>query len=86
MMSILNSLLKAFATACFVIGGIAFLFGGVVIYIVAKTDRVLAEMGGIGLTVLFFIIGALAQFTADRLDEGAVDPNGPTSLRQALRK
>ena len=67
--------------------GLAFWFGGGVIHaVVPKTDRVLAEIEGVGLAILCAGFGAIAKGTKDRLEAGEVDRNGPKSLGEALRK
>jgi len=61
-------LLKAASQALFVIAGLLFLVGGRVISEFAKTDRVLAEFIGIGLAVVFVILGFVAKTAVDDLN------------------
>ena len=51
------SLLKAVSQALFVLGGLMFFAGGRAISEFTKTERVLAEMLGIGLAVVFVVFG-----------------------------
>jgi hypothetical protein len=52
----------------FVVAGLAFWFGGRAIHEFSNTERVLAEMEGIGIAVLFGGFGAIAKSFADRFD------------------
>ena len=80
-------LLQGIAWLLFAVAGLAFWFGGGVIKALGGgTDRIFAEIEGIALAILFIGLGAIAKFAEDRLDDGEVDPDGPKSLREALRK
>lgn len=78
----LGSLLNGAAWLFFGAGGLLFWFGGGLIHAIAQTERLLAEMEGIGLAMLFGIAGAIAKGVAIRLEE--VD--GPVSLSESLRR
>ncbi len=81
------SLLRGIAWVFFAGAGCAFWFaGGVIHAVVPGTDRILAEIEGMGLVVLCLVLGALAKGAEGRLEEGEVDPDGPKSLGEALRK
>jgi hypothetical protein len=81
--STLKSLLGGLAWVLFVIAGLALWFGGGVIVAFGGTDRVLAEMEGFALTVLFVGLGVIAKGVEDHLEEG---DEGAKSLGEALRK
>ena len=67
--------------------GFAFLFGaGLIRAVVPGTDRILAEIGGFAVVVACGMLGISAKGVGDRLEAGEVDPNGPKSFRDALRK
>lgn len=66
----MKSLLKGTSQALFVIAGLLFLVGGRAISEFARTDRVLAEFLGIGLAVLFVVLGFVAKNAADDLNDG----------------
>jgi hypothetical protein len=81
------SLLHGIAWAFFAGAAFAFWFaGGVIHAVIPGTDRILAEIEGVGLVVLCLVLGALAKGAEGRLEAGEVDPNGPKSLGEALRK
>jgi len=65
----MKSLLKGVSQALFVLGGLMFLVGGRAISEFTKTERILAEMLGIGLAVVFVILGMVAKGAADNLDD-----------------
>jgi hypothetical protein len=67
--STLASLLQGLAWLLFAIGGIAFWLGGRAINEFAKTERILAEMEGIGIAVLCATLGALTKTAGDHLTE-----------------
>jgi hypothetical protein len=67
--SALKSLLNGVAWFFFVVAGIAFWLGGRAIHEFANTERVLAEMEGIGVAVLFGGLGAIAKSFASRFDD-----------------
>jgi hypothetical protein len=79
-------LLQGITWLFYAIAGIAFLFGGGVIHAAAGTDRILAEIEGMALALLFGGLGFAAKGVEDHLDAGEVDPHGPKSLGEALRK
>ena len=80
-------LLQGIAWLFFVAAGLAFWFGGGVIHaVVPRTDRVLAEIEGMALAALCAGLSVIARGVKDRLEAGEVDPNGPNSLGEALRK
>jgi hypothetical protein len=82
-----RSLLRGIAWLFFAIAGLAFWFGhGVIHAVVPRTDRILAEIKGMALALLCLGPGAIAKGIEDRLEAGEVDPNGPESLAEALRK
>ncbi len=68
-MSTMKSLLKGASQTLFAIAGLSFLVGGRAISEFTKTDRVLAEGLGIGLTVVCALLGMLAKTKADDLDD-----------------
>jgi hypothetical protein len=76
------SLLRATAWLFLGVGLLAFWAAGAVISAIAGTDRVLAEMEGIALTLLCLVLAGGAKYVADRLEEG----DGPASLGEALRE
>ena len=49
------------------------LAGGSVISVFAKTNRILAEMEGTGVAVLFAGLGTVAKFAEDHLEEDEKD-------------
>jgi hypothetical protein len=53
----------------FAIAGLTFLFGGRAINEFAKTERVLAEMEGVGLAALCALLGTIAKAGGERLGE-----------------
>ncbi len=78
----LASLLKGLAWLLFVSAGLTFWVGGKAINEFAKTERVLAEVESIGLSMLLAVIGAVARTAATRLEEG----DESVSLSDRLRK
>jgi hypothetical protein len=62
-------LLKGTSQILFVIGGLLFFVGGRAISVFTKTDRVLAELLGIGMAFVFGIFGMVAKNAADNLDD-----------------
>ena len=69
----MKSLLRGASNTLFVIAGLSFFVGGRAISEFTKTDRVLAEGLGIGLTVVFAALGMLAKSRADDLDDDDED-------------
>jgi len=67
--SAVKSLLNGVAWLFFVVGGSAFWFGGRAIHEFANTERVLAEIEGIGIAILFGGFGAIAKSFADHFDD-----------------
>jgi hypothetical protein len=65
----MKSLLKEVSQALFVFGGLMFFVGGRAISEFSKTERVLAEILGIGLAVVFVVLGMVAKGAADNLDD-----------------
>jgi len=65
----LKFLLRGVAWLLLVAAGIAFWIGGRAIHEFANTERVLAEMEGIGLAVLLGGLGAVLKSFVDRFDE-----------------
>lgn len=80
-------MLRGIARVFFVAAVVAFGFGGGVIHaVVPRTDRILAEIEGTGLAALCLGLGAIAKGAEEHLETGEVDPDGPKSLGEALRK
>jgi hypothetical protein len=75
-------LLRGVASLFWVLAGVAFWVGGGLIHTVANTERVLAEVEGIGLAALFLGLGVIAKLSADRVEVG----DGSISLTESLRK
>lgn len=65
----MKPLLKGASQLLFVIAGLLFLVGGRAISEFTKTDRVLAEFLGIGLAVVFVVLGFVAKSAADDLND-----------------
>lgn len=65
----MKHLLKGISQVLFVIAGLLFFVGGRAISEFTKTDRVTAEMVGIGLAVVFGVFGMVAKNAADNLDD-----------------
>lgn len=65
----MKSLLNGMAWFFFAVAGCAFWFGGRAMHEFANTERVLAEMEGIGMAILFGGVGAIAKSFADRFDD-----------------
>ena len=81
------SLFRGIAWFFFAGAGFAFWFAGRVIQIVVPgTDHMLAEIEGFAVVLLFGTLGALAKGAEGHLEAGEVDPRGPKSFRDALRK
>jgi hypothetical protein len=69
----LKSLLNGVAWFFFVVAGIALWVGGRAIHEFANTERVLAEMEGVGIAVLFGGFGSIAKsFAVQCPSRGAV--------------
>lgn len=66
----LKSLLSGAAWLLFVVAGFAFLVGGRAISEFWGTDRILAEMAGIGLAVVTGVLGYMAKTAAEDINEG----------------
>jgi len=60
-----KSFLRGIAPVLFAVAGGSFFFGGKVISVAAKTDRLIAEMGGIGLALIFGALGLWAKTTGE---------------------
>ena len=80
--SIATSILGGVAWLCFVAAGLAFFFGGRLIHVVFGTERLVAELEGIALTVLCVGVGVIATVIKYRLEEGEL----PASLGEAINK
>ena len=63
----MKALLRGTSQILFVIAVLLFFVGGRAINTFAKTDRVLAEVLGIGLAFLVGVFGMVAKNTADNL-------------------
>jgi hypothetical protein len=68
--SALKLLLRGVAWLLFAVACFAFLVGGRAISEFTKTNRILAEMEGIGLAVVTGALGFLAKTVGKNLDEG----------------
>ena len=68
--SALKAVLRGVSWLLLVVAGLAFWVGGRVITEFSKTDRMFAEMEGIGLAVVAGALGFAAKTEADNLDEG----------------
>jgi hypothetical protein len=79
----LRSIVRGIGVAFFITAVALFLFGGGVISAITGTERIPAELEGIGLAALSAGLGVIAKAAQDRLEEG--EP-GPRSLTEALRK
>ena len=83
--SALKSLLRGVAWLLFMIAGLAFWVGGRAIHEFAKTERMLAEMVGIGLAVVCGGLGAVAKAYGEPVAEA--EENGTsTSEGKSVRK
>jgi hypothetical protein len=69
--SVVTLLLQVTAWLLFAVAGIAFCWGGRAISEFTKTDRILAEIEGIGFTFLAGALGFIAKSAADNISEGA---------------
>ena len=81
-----KSLLRVIVWLSFAAAGLAFVFGGGIIHAIRGTERILAEIEGMAIALLSGGLGFVAKDAEDRLEESEVDPNGPKSLGDALRK
>jgi hypothetical protein len=68
--STLKLLLRGVSWLLLAVAGFAFWVGDRAISEFAKTDRILAEMEGIGLAIVTGALGFVAKNAADHLDEG----------------
>jgi hypothetical protein len=66
----MKTLMRGLAQLLFVIARLFFFVGGRAISTFTKTERLLAEMEGIGLAVVFGALGALTKSAGDNLDDG----------------
>ena len=55
------------------VGGLSFLFGGVLIHALTKTDRTLAELEGIGVAGVCLILAIASQHLVDDMPEAEDD-------------
>jgi hypothetical protein len=76
--SALGSLLRGVAWLLFLIGVLSFWVGGRAINEFGKTERILAEMEGIGIAAVCAALGALTKGAGDRL-AGAKEVETSTS-------
>ena len=65
----MKPLLKGTSQVLFTIAGLLFLVGGRAISEFTKTDRLLAECAGIGLAVVFLVLGFVVKNAADALKD-----------------
>lgn len=65
----MKAFLRRISQVLFVIAGLLFFFGGLAISMFTKTDRVSAEMLGIGSAFVFGIFGMVAKNLSDNLDD-----------------
>jgi hypothetical protein len=63
----LASLLQGLAWVFFAVGGLAFLVGGRALHEFANTERMLAEIEGIGIAVVCGVLGVLTKAAGNRL-------------------
>ena len=63
----------------FLVAGIAFWAGGRALHEVFGTDRVLAEMEGIGITVISCVLGFIARAVGERLESGSEAEDSTTA-------
>jgi hypothetical protein len=70
---VLKPLLLGISQVLFVLAGLAFLIGGLIISDVARIDRIFAEMMGIGIAVGLGLLGFIARRTAEDMLEGDDD-------------
>jgi uncharacterized membrane protein YqjE len=68
----LRLLLLRVARLLFVAAGLTFLYCGRVIYAIAGTARMKAEMEGIGVAIVFGALGAWAKSSADELKDSEI--------------
>jgi hypothetical protein len=59
--SVAQTLLGGVCWLMFAIAGFSFFFGGRLIYVFVRTDRMMGEMGGIGIAVVCAGIGVKAK-------------------------
>jgi hypothetical protein len=71
--STVKLLLRGVAWLLFAIAVLTFWLGGRVISVFAKTDRILAELEGIGIAALFAGLGATAKFAEEHFQEDKKD-------------
>ena len=69
----LKYLLTGVAWVLFATAGLSFWFGGRAIHEFAKTERLLAEMEGIGLAAVCGALGAFAKAAAENLAEADIE-------------
>jgi hypothetical protein len=65
----MRALLRGTSQLLFVIAGLLFFVGGRAISAFTKTDRLMADMMGIGLAVVLVIFGMVAKNAADNFDD-----------------
>jgi hypothetical protein len=64
----LKSLLQGLSTVSFALAGLSFFFGGRAIHEFGGVERMLAEMVGIGVAFVCFIIGVIAKGKIDDIE------------------
>ena len=79
----LKRIVRGIGVTFFVTAVALFLFGGGAISAITGTERIPAELEGIGLAALFAGLGVIAKAAEDRLEQ---DEPGPRSLTEVLRK
>jgi hypothetical protein len=83
--SALTYLLRGMTWLFVAIAAFTALWGAAVINAFAKTQRILAEMEGFALAMLFGGLGLIAKLVEDHLEEDEGN-EAPTSLGDAVRK
>jgi hypothetical protein len=67
--STISGVLKLVAWLLFGLAAVSFWAGGKIISDSSGSDRLLGEMGGVGLTVVFVAAGAVVKHYGDQLEE-----------------
>jgi hypothetical protein len=66
--STLKYFLQGVSTVLIAIGGMSFFFGGRAIHVFGAVDRTLAEIIGIGVAFLCFILGVVAKYKIEDIE------------------
>lgn len=66
----MKTLVRGLSQVLFVIAGVVFFGGGILISVLTKTERVTAEMAGIAVAVVLGIFGMVAHRVVDYMDDG----------------